>query len=57
MDEAIRFDPDFAKAYDRRGVVYENLEQYDRAIEDYDRAIDLETLDGTFWVAAAATMP
>ena len=39
MDEAIRLDPDFAKAYDRRGVVYEKLEQYDRAIEDYDRAI------------------
>jgi hypothetical protein len=38
-DEAIRLDPQDAKAYDNRGNAYASLGQYERAIQDYDEAI------------------
>ena len=38
---AIELDSKFAFAYNNRGVIYANLKQYERAIEDYDQTIKL----------------
>ena len=35
--------PDYADAYFFRGTVYDNLNNYKRAIEDYNQAIRLKT--------------
>ncbi|MCB9460989.1 MAG: tetratricopeptide repeat protein [Anaerolineaceae bacterium] len=40
--EAIRLNPQYAYAYNNRGVAYRNLEQYEQAIADYDQAIQLD---------------
>ena len=40
-DEAIRLNPQSAKAYNNRGIAYGELSQYERAIEDFDEAIRL----------------
>ncbi len=40
-DEALRIDPQDAKAYYNRGTVYVDLGQSQRAIEDFDEAIRL----------------
>ena len=36
------FKPDFATAYNNRGNVYQDMDDNDRAIADYDMAIKLE---------------
>jgi tetratricopeptide (TPR) repeat protein len=41
LNEAIRFNPNFAQAYNNRGLAYRNLGQHQRAIEDYNEAIRL----------------
>ena len=40
--KAIRLDPSFADAYNNRGIAYDKLGQYERAIQDYDEAIRLD---------------
>ena len=40
-DQAIRLNPDFAKAYNNRGVAKNTLERYNDAITDFDEAIRL----------------
>ena len=40
-DEAIHLNPQFAKAYERRGAAYFRLGQYQGVIEDFDEAIRL----------------
>ena len=45
LNEAILLKPDFADAYIQRGIVYADMEQYQRAIRDYDKAITLQLLD------------
>ncbi len=42
LDEAIRLDPQYAFAYNNRGIAYRLLGQYNRAIQDYDEAIRLD---------------
>jgi len=42
LDKAIKLDPGYAKAYNRRGYVYIDLKQYDRALQDLDKAIELD---------------
>ena len=37
----IELNPDFAKAYHRRGQTYFSRNNYDRAIADYTKAIEL----------------
>src|SRR5690348_5230524 len=49
MNQAIQLDPKYARAYDRRGIEYKNKGEYDRAIEDYDRAIGLQPDNWTFY--------
>jgi tetratricopeptide (TPR) repeat protein len=41
-DEAIRLDPNNARAYSNRGNAYADKGDYDRAIADYDEAIRLD---------------
>ncbi|MBR1806300.1 MAG: tetratricopeptide repeat protein [Selenomonadaceae bacterium] len=40
--EAVELKPDFAAAYNNRGIAYDDLKQYERAIADYDAAIELD---------------
>ena len=43
--ESIRLDPNYARAYNARGVAYKVLKQLDRAIADFDKAISLDPND------------
>ena len=40
-DEAVALNPDYAEAYNNRGVAYEKKGDLDLAIQDYDKAIAL----------------
>jgi tetratricopeptide (TPR) repeat protein len=42
VNQAIRLDPNLGRAYFYRGELYEDLGQYQRAIEDYSQAIRLD---------------
>jgi hypothetical protein len=42
FNEAIRLDPQYARAYYNRGNAYGDLGQYQRAVEDYTEAISLD---------------
>ncbi|MCJ7682885.1 MAG: tetratricopeptide repeat protein [Desulfobacteraceae bacterium] len=37
----LRFDPDYVDLVDTRGVLYDKLEQYDKAIQDFNRCLEL----------------
>ena len=39
FDEAIRLKPDYAEAYNNRGIAKNNLQQNEDAIVDYDKAL------------------
>ena len=41
--------PDYAIAFNGRGVAYKNKGNYDRAIEDYDKSIDLQPAYAAAW--------
>ena len=40
-DEVLKFG-DYSEAYNNRGVAYDDLRQYERAIQDYNKAIQLD---------------
>jgi tetratricopeptide (TPR) repeat protein len=42
LDQAIKLQPDDARAYNGRGIAYGSKEDYDRAIDDFDQAIKLK---------------
>jgi tetratricopeptide (TPR) repeat protein len=42
LDQAIKLEPEFANAYETRGIAYGLLRQRARAIQDYDKAIALK---------------
>lgn len=48
LSNAIKLQPNFADAYNLRGNAYQNLGQYQRAIEDYNEALRLKS-DYTFY--------
>ena len=50
LNEAIRLKPDYAVAYNDRGVAYVFLKQYQSAIKDYDEAIRLKPNDVVMYV-------
>ena len=41
LDEVIELNPNYALAYNNRGNAYQGLKQYERAIQDYSEAIEL----------------
>ena len=45
LNEAIRLDPNNVKALKARGFSYELRKQYDLALADYDKAIQIEPKD------------
>ena len=47
LNEAINLDPNYALAYNSRGLVYVDLGKYQRAIEDYNQAIRLNPTDSS----------
>lgn len=42
FEEALRLDPNYAPAHNGRGVIYEDLKQYEKAISEYTEAIRLD---------------
>jgi tetratricopeptide (TPR) repeat protein len=48
FSEAIRLKPDFADAFTNRGRIYLLKREYDRAIQDLDRAIELRSTEPFF---------
>jgi tetratricopeptide (TPR) repeat protein len=46
--EAIRLKPDYADAYNNRGLVYDHANEYARAIKDYTEAIRLNPNDARY---------
>ena len=47
---AIELDPDYEKAYIQRGIAYTNLDDYEKAAADFDRAIVFNEKDaGLFY--------
>ena len=44
-DQAIRLNPNYASAFNNRGLAYVNKGDNDRAIQDYDQAIKLNPND------------
>ena len=44
--EAIRLDPDNPRLYLERAGVHSKLDRYEEAVEDYDRAVHLDTASG-----------
>jgi len=45
LNNAIKLKPDYASAYNARGVAYNNLSLHQRAIEDFNEAIRLQPND------------
>ena len=45
INKAIEIQPDYVNAYNNRGVVYAKKGDYNRAIEDYDKAIEIQPDD------------
>ena len=46
--------PNFANAYFHRGVAYQRLEQYERAIQDFSKAIELNPNNDWSYLARSA---
>jgi tetratricopeptide (TPR) repeat protein len=44
-DQAIALDPQYAAAYNNRGIAYANLGDLEQAIADYDQALALDPQD------------
>ena len=40
--QAIKIEPDYAEAYNNRGIAYDDTGDYDQAIRDYSKAIELK---------------
>lgn len=42
FDRAIAADPDFGAAYANRGILYDRMGRYERAVDDYRKALELD---------------
>jgi tetratricopeptide (TPR) repeat protein len=38
----VKIDPNFAYAYDNMGICYRRLEEYDKAIEAYEKSLKID---------------
>ena len=54
FNKALKIKPEFAAAYSNRGLAYAFLGQYEKAIEDYNRALELEPDGNTYYNRAMA---
>jgi tetratricopeptide (TPR) repeat protein len=50
LNNTIKLQPDYDKAYLNRGIAYANLSQYHRAITDYNEAIRLKPDDSSAYL-------
>lgn len=52
FNEAIKEEPNFAPAYANRGILYDRMGKYEKAIADYDKAVNLdaEKVEGPNWL-------
>ncbi len=50
FEEALKLRPDYLKAFDNIGLCYDRLSQYELALENYRRAIELDRKLGTRYV-------
>lgn len=52
FNTVISLEPDFAASYANRGILHDRMGRYEKAIEDYERAIalDAETAEGPHWL-------
>ena len=52
FDAAISLKPDFGATYANRGILRDRLGRYEKAVEDYTRALELdaELADGPHWL-------
>ena len=52
FSEAIKRDPTFAPTYANRGILYDRMGEYQKAIADYDKAVslDAEKVEGPNWL-------
>lgn len=41
LSQAIELNPQYYKAYDRRGSVYKRLGKFDQALQDFNRALEI----------------
>ena len=60
--KAIEVDPEYAKAYNKRGNVWEKIKEYDKAIKDFTTAISIdpvlaEGLNSLAWLLATCPDP
>lgn len=47
LNDAIKLKPDYAEAFNNRGIAYFDLGQYERAIEDYSESIRIKPDEGS----------
>lgn len=50
---AISYDPEYALAYQNRGILYDVLERYDEALADYDQTLALEPDNAPIYINRA----
>jgi tetratricopeptide (TPR) repeat protein len=48
-ERAIELQPDYASAWNNKGIVLNELGRYEEALEAYDRIIELQPDFGTAW--------
>jgi Flp pilus assembly protein TadD len=49
LNKAIKLQPDYADAYNERGIAFTQLGQKQKAIEDFNKAISLNPQDANFY--------
>ena len=54
-NEALQLKPNYADAYNNRGIAYRHLKQYERAIADHDKAIQLNPNDAQVYSSRGLT--
>jgi len=49
LNRAIELHPEYAKAYSNRGLLFDDLQQFEMAFADFDRAIELDPSEPSFY--------
>jgi tetratricopeptide (TPR) repeat protein len=55
-DQATGIDPNYAAAWNNKGLAHDNLEEYFEAIECYDRAIKIDPNYAAAWFGKAVVL-